>query len=115
MSPGIRACEPAGRGGRGPRAGNLDWRPEEDGEQEAVVGETSWAFLLVGSFAALGAAMALGTLAALLRYRRTGTFPGSDEVREVSTGKVVALWIRVVVGTVLAIVGIVAIQRAGIF
>lgn len=98
-----------------PRALGVDSEPERVGEQETVVGETSWAFLLVGSFAALGAAMALGTLAALLRYRRTGTFPGSDEVSEVSTGKVVALWIRVVVGTVLAIVGIVAIQRAGIF
>jgi hypothetical protein len=78
------------------------------------VGETSWAFLLVGSFAALGAAMAAGTLAALLRYRRTGTFPGSDEPAELPRGKLVALWARVGVGVVLTIVGIVAIQRAGI-
>jgi hypothetical protein len=78
------------------------------------VGETSWAFLLVGSFAALGAAMAAGTLAALLRYRRTGTFPGSDEPAQLPRGKLVALWARVGVGVVLTIVGIVAIQRAGI-
>lgn len=79
------------------------------------MGETSWAFLLVGSFAAMGAAMAVGTLAALLRYRRTGTFPGSDLPAEVSPGKVVSLWIRVGVGAVLAVVGVVAIVRAGIF
>lgn len=79
------------------------------------MGETSWAFLLVGSFAALGAAMAAGTLAALLRYRRTGTFPGSDTPAVPSRGKVIALWIRVVVGVVLTIVGVIAIQRAGLF
>jgi hypothetical protein len=78
------------------------------------VGETSWAFLLVGSFAAVGAAMALGTLAALLRYRRTGVFPGSDEPAELPTRKLVALWIRVAVGTVLAIIGLVALTRAGL-
>jgi hypothetical protein len=79
------------------------------------VGETSWAFLLVGSFAAVGAAMAVGTLAALLRYRRTGTFPGSDEPAELPHGKLVGLWVRVGIGVVLTIVGIIAIQRAGIF
>jgi hypothetical protein len=78
------------------------------------VGETSWAFLLVGSFAAVGAAMALGTLAALLRYRRTGVFPGSEEPAELPTRKLVALWIRVGVGTVLAIIGLVALTRAGL-
>jgi hypothetical protein len=78
------------------------------------VGETSWAFLLVGSFAAVGAAMALGTLAALLRYRRTGIFPGSDEPAELPTRKLVALWIRVAVGAVLAIIGLVALTRAGL-
>jgi hypothetical protein len=82
---------------------------------EVAVGETSWAFLLVGSFAALGAAMAVGTLAALLRYRRTGTFPGHDGPAELTSGKLTALWIRVAVGVVLAIVGVIAIQRAGIF
>jgi hypothetical protein len=78
------------------------------------VGETSWAFLLVGSFAAVGAAMAAGTIAALVRYRRTGTLPGSDEPTELPQGKLVGLWVRIVVGLVLTIVGIVAIQRAGI-
>jgi hypothetical protein len=78
------------------------------------VGETSWAFLLVGSFAAVGAAMAVGTLAALLRYRRTGIFPGYDEPAAVSRGRLVALWVRVGVGVVLTILGIVALGRAGL-
>jgi hypothetical protein len=78
------------------------------------VGETSWLFLIIGSIAALGAAMAVGTLAALMRYRRTGSMPGSDEPTELSTGKVVSLWIRIVVGVVVAVVGIAWIRRAGI-
>jgi hypothetical protein len=78
------------------------------------VGETSWAFLLVGSFAAVGAAMAAGTFAALLRYRRTGVFPGSDGPAELPRGKLVALWVRVAVGVVLTIVGVVALVNAGL-
>lgn len=78
------------------------------------MGETSWAFLLVGSFAAMGAAMAFGTLAALLRYHRTGVFPGSDEHTELPTRRLVLLWVRVGIGVVLAAIGIVAIDRAGI-
>lgn len=83
------------------------------------MGETSWAFLLVGTFAAVGAAMAFGTLAALLRYHRTGAFPGVEPTLE-DTGvlprsRLVALWVRVGVGAVLAVVGIWAIVRAGIF
>lgn len=78
------------------------------------MGETSWAFLLVGSFAAVGAAMALGTLAALVRYHRTGSFPGTDGTAEMSRGKLVALWARVVVGVGLTIAGVIALQRVGI-
>lgn len=74
----------------------------------------SWSFLLVGSFAAVGAAMALGTLAALLRYRRTGEFPGAAEGEPVSRGRLVALWMRVGVGVVLAVVGIVTLQQRGL-
>jgi hypothetical protein len=78
------------------------------------VGETSWAFLLVGSFAAVGAAMALGTLAALLRYQRTGVFPGSEEAADLPRGRLVALWVRVAVGVVLTVIGIIALVRAGL-
>lgn len=78
------------------------------------MGETSWGFLLVGTFAAVGAAMAVGTLAALWRYHRTGRFPGDDEVAELTTGRLVGLWGRVGVGVVLTVVGLVALDRAGL-
>ena len=82
------------------------------------MGETSWAFLLVGSFAAVGAALAVGTLAALLRYHRTGLLPGaesaSDGSGEVSRGTYVALWVRVGIGVVLTIAGIIALDRSGV-
>jgi hypothetical protein len=82
------------------------------------VGDTSWAFLLVGSFAAVGAAMALGTLAALLRSHRTGIFPGAEEAAGdaagFSTRKYVALWVRVAIGVVLTIAGFIALNRAGL-
>ncbi len=78
------------------------------------LGETSWAFLLVGSFAAVGAAMAVGTLAALLRYHRTGVFPGAEDGEQLPQSRLIALWARVGVGVVLTIIGIVAIDRAGI-
>jgi hypothetical protein len=78
------------------------------------MGETSWAFLIVGSFAAVGAALALGTLAALIRYRRTGTVPGSDTVTELPRRRLIVLWLRVVVGVVLTAIGVIALQRAGL-
>lgn len=77
------------------------------------MGETSWAFLLVGSFAAVGAAMAVGTLAALLRYHRTGVFPNG--VEEQAPAKIVLkLWVRVIIGVGLGVVGIVMLLRAGL-
>ncbi len=79
------------------------------------MGETSWAFLIVGSFGAAGAAMAVGTLAALIRYHRTGTFPGSTEVADPSSGKLIGLWIRVGVGVVLTAIGVIALDRAGLW
>jgi hypothetical protein len=78
------------------------------------VGATSWAFLILGSFAALGAAMAAGTVAALVRHRRTGTFPGSDEPVELEARQRTLLWARVIVGAVLAGAGVVALVRSGL-
>ncbi|MEX2550284.1 MAG: hypothetical protein WD638_08650 [Nitriliruptoraceae bacterium] len=79
------------------------------------MGQTSWAFLLIGSFAALGAAMALGTLAALWRYHRTGMLPGAEtNDGEPAPGRIAALWGRVGVGVVLTVIGIIATDRAGI-
>jgi len=73
----------------------------------------SWQFLIVGSFGAMGAAMAIGTLAALVRYRRTGLFPGQDEPSgPPSRGRVVGLWVRVAIGTVLGIAGFMSLRAA---
>ena len=77
------------------------------------MGETSWTFLLVGSFAAVGAALAVGTLLAILRYHRTGVFPGRDEAGgEVTTVQLVALWVRVGLGIVIAAIGVWVLVRA---
>ena len=71
------------------------------------MGETSWTFLLVGSVAAVGAALTVGTLLALLRYHRTGVFPGREEAGgEVTSNQLVALWVRAGLGVVIAVVGV---------
>jgi hypothetical protein len=80
----------------------------------AGVGDSSWTFLLVGSFAALGAALAVGTVAALWRHRRTGTFPGSDEPVELTPRRRAMLWLRVAVGVALTLAGVEALRRVGI-
>lgn len=79
------------------------------------MGETSWSFLIIGSIAALGAAMAAGTVAALWRYRQTGTMPGSDGPAELTQGKLISLWVRVIVGLIVAVAGVIWIQQTGTF
>lgn len=71
----------------------------------------SWQFLLLGTVGAVGAAMALGTIAALASYRRTGLFPGQDDPADTPTrGQVVALYGRIAVGVALAAVGVFALR-----
>ena len=78
------------------------------------MGDSSWTFLLVGSFAALGAAMAVGTAAALWQHHRTGTMPGSDEPADLSPARRRVLHLRIVVGVVLTAIGIAALRRVGV-
>jgi hypothetical protein len=81
------------------------------------MGDSSWTFLLIGGMGAIGAALALGTGAALLRYHRTGAFPGADpgdEPQEVPTSRLVGLWLRVVVGSVLAAYALVDLAERGL-
>lgn len=73
-----------------------------------------WTFLLVGGFGAVGAAMALGTLAALVRYHRTGTWPGSEDAAEITTGRLVGLYVRVVVGAVLGVYAFISLSNQGL-
>lgn len=76
--------------------------------------EGMWTFLLVGSLGAVGAAMAVGTLAALVRYHRTGEWPGSDESADISTGRLVALYVRVLVGLAVAGYALITLDAAGL-
>lgn len=71
-----------------------------------------WQFILVGGFGAVGAALALGTLAALARWYRTGAWP--DGSSEASTGRLVSLWVRVLLGAVVAIWAVVSLSNDGL-
>lgn len=71
----------------------------------------SWQFLLLGIFGAVGLALCLGTLAALLQYRRLGHFPNADPGDPKPTrAQFIGLWLRVVIGLALAIAGIASLQ-----
>lgn len=73
-----------------------------------------WTFILIGSFAATGAALAVGTAAALVRYYRTRTLPGSDEVVDLSNARIVGLTARVIVGAAVCVYGVVSLRDAGL-
>lgn len=76
------------------------------------MGATSWGFLLIGSLAAVGAALVVGTLGALVRYHRTGTLPGPEGSQSpVTRGQVAALWARVVLGLALTGLGVWLLAR----
>lgn len=70
-------------------------------------------FLLVGTFGAVGAALAVGTAAALVRYHRTGDFPGA-EGGPIARSRLVGLWLRVVVGAAIAAYAVVDLRGAGL-
>lgn len=76
--------------------------------------ETSFGFLFFGSIGAIGAAMAAGTLAALMRYHRTGAFPGHEPGEEVTRGKYLRLWARVVVGFTVFAYGVYVVAESGV-
>lgn len=74
---------------------------------------SSWQFLVVGSFGAVGAALAVGTLAALFRYHRTGALPNAEnDPAPVSTGRLAGLWIRVVLGLGVAVYAVISLADA---
>lgn len=73
----------------------------------------SWQFLVVGSLGAVGAALAAGTLAALVRYHRTGRFPDAEnDPAPVTTGRLAGLWVRVVLGLGVAVYAVVSLADA---
>lgn len=70
-------------------------------------------FLLVGTFGAVGAALAAGTGAALVRYHRTGEFPGGADA-PIPRARLVSLWLRVAVGAAIAAYAVVDLSAAGL-
>jgi hypothetical protein len=75
----------------------------------------SWVFLLVGGVGAVGAALTIGTLAALVRLRREGTLPGQPpDAGPPPPATVRALWLRVAVGAVVAAVCAVSLASQGL-
>lgn len=76
--------------------------------------DTSFGFLILGSVGAVGFALAFGTLAAMLNYRRTGSFPGHDEGQVLSRRDWTKLWVRVVLGIGVGIYGVDVVIRSGV-
>jgi hypothetical protein len=79
----------------------------------------SWVFLLVGGLGAVGAAMTLGTVAAMVQYRRTGTLPGQgdedgDATATDGPATMRRLVIRIVLGAVVAVVCFVILAQQGL-
>lgn len=75
----------------------------------------SWVFLLVGGVGAVGAALVVGTLAALVRLRREGSLPGqAPEEGPPDAGTVRALWARIVLGSVLAVISVASLASQGL-
>lgn len=76
--------------------------------------DQSFTYLFLGTLAAVGFALAAGTLGAIVRYHRTGAFPGHEPGQEVLTRRYVGLWIRVVVGIAVGIYGVAVVANAGV-
>lgn len=75
----------------------------------------SWVFLLVGGLGAIGAALSLGTLAALVQYRRTGDLPGrAEDATEPAPGTERRLWVRIAMGAVVAVICFVSLAQQGL-
>lgn len=75
----------------------------------------SWVFLLVGGLGAVGAALSIGTLAALVQFRRSGTLPGQDDDAPApGPGTEQRLWVRIVLGAVVAAVCVATLADRGL-
>lgn len=71
-----------------------------------------WSIILGELVLGVGAALALGTAAALFRYRRTGSFPGQEEGQSAS---VISAWVKLAIGVVMVVWGVATLDAAGLF
>lgn len=71
-----------------------------------------WRIIFGELILGVGAALAVGTGFALLRYRQTGSFPNQDEGEQAS---VPTAWVKLVLGVVLAVWGFATLDTAGLF
>lgn len=72
----------------------------------------TWSDVLSYGLLAVGAAMAFGTGMALLTHHRTGLFPGQpidDDGNPVGEVPLRGAWVRVVLGTIIALWGLAGI------
>lgn len=72
----------------------------------------SWSIVAGEFLVGVGAALALGTGAALVRYRRTGSFPGQEEGQSAS---VTSAWVKFGLGLGLLVWGLATLDAAGLF
>ena len=73
-----------------------------------------WADVAAWMLLAVGAAVVLGTGAALVRYRRTGTFPGQpldEDGTPLAPPALRTAWTKVAIGVVLAVWGLASLTR----
>ena len=73
-----------------------------------------WADVAAWMLTAVGAAILLGTGAALLRYRRTGTFPGQPTDEHgvpLAPPAVKTAWTKVAIGVVLLVWGLATLTQ----
>lgn len=74
---------------------------------------TTYTELFIFLIGAVGAALLLGTGAALLRFRRTGAFPGEDPGAPVEPSQVRGAAVKCVLGAAIiagALVGLAAVR-----
>jgi hypothetical protein len=77
----------------------------------------TWADVANYLLLAVGAAMAVGTGTALLRYRRDGVFPGQqvdDDGRPVHEPSVRSAYVKVGLGTILALYGLAGLTAGAV-
>ena len=76
---------------------------------------SSWVFLLVGGVGAVGAALAVGTVAALVRLRRDGRLPGQPPGAPPPDERTIrALYLRIIVGVVVAMTAVASLASQGL-